>query len=435
MIKIEGREKSTKIFNDLKLCIPGGVNSPVRTTLGLIDTPLVAEKGEGEWVYDSDNNRYIDFCNSWGALIHGHAHPEVLEAAYKQMLTGTTFGITTEIELKLAAKIISLMPSMEKIRFVSSGTEATMTAIRLARGFTKRVPIIKFTGNYHGHVDSLLVKAGSGVVGLNGTSSSAGVPEEVVRQTIALPFNDITAFKKAMNDYEVAAVILEPIAGNMGLVKSSHEFVHALREETAKRGTILIFDEVMNGFRVAKGGAQSLYKIKPDLTTVAKVMGGGFPAAAFGGRAEIMNYLAPLGSVYQAGTLSGNPVAMAAGLKALEILDRPGFYEELERKQRLFLDPLIAYVKENNLKIAIQETLGMFVLFFGAYSIDNMEQAQHLDKDRFRHFFRYMFENGVYLPPSQYEAWFLSQAHTDASLINVQKLILSYFETHKLDLK
>lgn len=435
MIQIDGRQKSHKIFSDLKLCIPGGVNSPVRTTLGLIDTPLVAERGEGEFVYDSDGNRFIDFCNSWGALIHGHAHKEVLEAAYKQMLLGTTFGITTEIEYKLASKILSLMPSIEKIRFVSSGTEATMSAIRLARGYTKRVPIIKFTGNYHGHVDSLLVKAGSGVAGLNGTSSSAGVPEEVVRQTIAIPFNDVSAFKKAMNDYAVAAVIVEPIAGNMGLVKGSDLFIKTLREETQEKGTVLIFDEVMNGFRVAKGGAQSLYKIKPDMTTLAKIIGGGFPAAAFGGRKEIMDYLAPLGSVYQAGTLSGNPVAMAAGLKALEILDRPGFYEELARKQRLFLDPLIEYVKNRNLKVAIQETLGMFVLFFGAYSIDNMEEAQRLDKDRFKHFFRYMFENGVYLPPSQYEAWFLSQAHTDSSLLHVQELIFRYFENYEKNLK
>jgi glutamate-1-semialdehyde 2,1-aminomutase len=429
MIDVEARPHSATIFEHLKKRIPGGVNSPVRSTLGLIDVPMVAERGEKEWIIDADQYRYIDYCMSWGALIHGHAHPEIIQAAYDQMLKGTTYGITTEIELKLAEKILRLMPSMEKIRFVSSGTEATMSALRLARGYTGRVPIIKFAGHYHGHADFLLVKAGSGLFGLNGTSTSAGVSEDTVKQTIVLPFNDVDAFKKVMSEQLVAAVILEPIAGNMGLVKATEEFMTALREETEKQEALLIFDEVMTGFRVAKGGAQSLYGIDPDLTTLAKIMGGGFPAAAFGGKQPIMDRLAPLGPVYQAGTLSGNPVAMAAGLKALEILDRPGFYESLALKQRAFLDPIKEYIAKNNLNVVVQEALGMFCLYFGVKEVKNMSDAEKLDKALFKKFFRYMFDNGIYIPPSQYEAWFLSAAHTDQSLARTQSHIFAFFDS------
>lgn len=331
---------SEAIYKNLCEVIPGGVNSPVRSCLKMGQLPMVVDRAYEDQLIDADGHTYIDFCGSWGALIHGHAHPAILEAVKVRMDKGTSFGITTSIEGELAHEIVKLIDSIEKIRFVSSGTEATMSAVRLARGVTKREVIVKFSGNYHGHADHFLVQAGSGVLEVSPTASSAGVPEEMVKHTINLPYNDVESCRQLFNhpDYRhcIAAVILEPIAANMGVVPASHEFIRYLRSATEEMGALLIFDEVINGFRVGLRGAQEYYSIKPDLTCFGKIIGGGFPAAAFGGRREVMDQLAPLGSVYQAGTLSGNPVAMEAGLQSLKLLQRPGFYEELQAKTDLF---------------------------------------------------------------------------------------------------
>lgn len=431
ILKKETRQRplSQNIYQKLCEVIPGGVNSPVRAGIAMGQTPLVADFAFEDQVVDADGNYFIDYCGSWGALIHGSAHPKILAAAKSRMEKGTTFGMTTAIEEQIARKIIGLIPSIEKIRFVSTGTEATMSAIRLARGFTKREVIIKFSGNYHGHADFFLVKAGSGVAGLH-ASSSAGIPEEFVKHTVCLPFNDVESVLAVFNDPlykdKIAAVILEPIAGNMGVVPASVEFMKALEIETKKHGALLIFDEVMTGFRVALGGAQSIYQVMPDLTCYAKIIGGGFPAAAFGGRKEIMDYLAPLGSVYQAGTLSGNPVAMEAGLKSLELLEAPGFYDELLRKTNIITESVSAYLKEHNIEACIQQAGSMFTLFFGKREVHNAEEAMSLDKERFKSFFKYMFEHGVYIPPLQMEAWFVSAAHTDAHLEKTRDLILNF---------
>lgn len=427
------REKSKQVYDSLCEVIPGGVNSPVRACKDMGQMPLVVDRAEGDCIIDADNHSYIDFCGSWGALLHGHAHPEILAAVSKRLLMGTTFGATSLIEEKLARKVVQLMPSIEKIRFVSSGTEATMSAVRLARGFTGRQLIIKFDGNYHGHADFFLVKAGSGVSQLQ-ASSSQGIPEEMVRHTLCLPFNDIQACREIFSKhaYEIAAVILEPIAGNMGVVPASQEFLHMLREETTKIGALLIFDEVMTGFRVAKGGAQELYNIKPDLTCLAKIVGGGFPAAAFGGRKEIMDFLAPLGPVYQAGTLSGNPVAMEAGLKALELLEAPGFYPYLEEKTHIITKPIRQLIDEKNLNACVQQCGSMFTLFFGTRQVNNMDDARRSDKDAFAAFFRYMFEHGIYIPPLHVEAWFVSAAHTQANLERTRDLILNYLQKRQI---
>ncbi len=420
---------SVETYKGLCEVIPGGVNSPVRACCGENKTPLVADYAFEDQVVDVDGNAYIDYCGSWGALIHGAAHPEILACAKARMDKGTTFGITTPIEEKMARKIVDLIPSVEKIRFVSTGTEATMSAVRLARGFTGRQLIIKFSGNYHGHADFFLVKAGSGVSILN-ASTSAGIPDDLVKQTICLPYNDVEACLEVFNNLEIqnqiAAVILEPIAGNMGLVPASNEFIKMLRDETKKHGALLIFDEVMTGFRVALKGAQSLYQVLPDLTCFAKIIGGGFPAAAFGGRKEIMDCLSPLGSVYQAGTLSGNPVAMEAGLKSLTLLEEPGFYEELERKTNIITEPVRQFIKENDTPACIQQSGSMFTLFFGLKEVTNMETAMKSDQALFKRFFSFMFANGVYIPPLQMEAWFVSNAHTDSHLEKTRNLILEF---------
>ncbi len=426
------RMKSRATYQKLCEVIPGGVNSPVRATAGLEEFPIVADHAYEDQIIDIDGNAYIDYCGSWGALIHGAAHPEILNAAKFRMEKGTTFGMTTPIEEKMARKIVDLIPSIEKIRFVSTGTEATMSAVRLARGFTGKNLIVKFSGNYHGHADFFLVKAGSGVSSLN-ASSSAGIPDDIVKQTICLPYNDVQACLEIFNHLkyqnQIAAVILEPIAGNMGLVPASHEFIQMLAKETKRIGALLIFDEVMTGFRVALGGAQSLYGIIPDLTCFAKIIGGGFPAAAFGGRADIMNCLAPLGSVYQAGTLSGNPVAMEAGLKALELLEKPNVYEELERKTNVITKSVSEYIKTHDLNACIQQAGSMFTLFFGLKKVDNVEEASKLNALQYKQFFSFMFSNGVYVPPLQMEAWFVSTAHKQANLEKTRDLILQFLAT------
>lgn len=429
------RPISQGIYEKLCKVIPYGVNSPVRAFKGIAPYPMVVDSGSGALIKDADGHEFIDYCNSWGALIHGHAHPDILDAVYQRMKKGTSFGITTSIEEQLASKITGLVKSVEKIRFVSSGTEATMSAVRLARGFTGRDLIIKFAGHYHGHADFFLVQAGSGVFTLNPQSSSAGVPQEIVQQTVCLPFNDVEAVRNALRDPEVrtriAGVILEPISGNMGVVPACEEFIQMLREETKKIGAVLIFDEVITGFRVGKQGAQHLYTVKSDLTCLGKIIGGGFPAAAFGGRAEIMDFLAPNGPVYQAGTLSGNPVAMEAGLQALNLLDRDGFYEELEEKTKIITEPVSDMLKQKKVNACLQRVGSMFTLFFGKTSVKNAQDAREVDLEQFAHFFRYLFDRGVYIPPAQHEAWFISMAHQKKHLEKTRDLILEYFECEK----
>lgn len=425
------RDKTKEVYHHLCQLIPGGVNSPARACKSVEQMPMVISHASQDLIYDVDDNSYIDFCGSWGALIHGHAHPTIINAVQKRVLQGTSFGITTAIEGKLAQKIIECIPSIEMIRFVSSGTEATMSAIRLARGFTGRDIVLKFSGNYHGHADFFLVHAGSGLAGLP-RSSSAGIPSEIVQSTLSLPYNDLETCKKILHDSKwkdkIAAVIIEPIAGNMGVVSANQPFLKMLREETQKIGALLIFDEVISGFRVGLSGAQGLFKITPDLTCLGKIMGGGFPAAAFGGRRDIMNALAPLGLVYQAGTLSGNPVAMEAGLQALTLLQDNSFYSELERKTDLITNPVRAFLKEIDYPACVQQVGSMFTLFFGRQDVKHFEDAQQLDLKMFGKFFRFMFENGVYLPPSQHEACFVSMAHTDAHLIKTRNLILDFLK-------
>lgn len=420
---------SQETFEKLKKVVPGGVNSPVRSFKGLDQAPMVVDRGEGDMIIDVDGNRFIDYCMSWGALMHGHAHPQIMEAATKRMLKGSSFGISTAVEELLASKVVELIDSIEKVRFVSSGTEATMSAVRLARGFTKRQMVVKFNGNYHGHADFFLVKAGSGVNNLS-ESSSAGIPPEVVKHVASLTYNDVEGVRDFLRENEVACVILEPIAGNMGVVPSSQEFIQMLREETERQGALLIFDEVMCGFRVGMQGAQGYYGIKPDLTCLGKVVGGGFPVAAFGGRADIMDYLAPDGPVYQAGTLSGNPLAMEGGYQALSMLEKPGFFEEMDRKTDLLLKPIEHYIEEQQLPVCIQRAGSMFTLFFGRKKVTNHEEALGLDVRQFAHFFRHMYGKGVYLPPSQFEAWFVSSVHTEEHLIHTSQLVIDYLHTH-----
>lgn len=426
------RPHSQRIYQQLCQVIPGGVNSPVRACKSMGQMPLVVDHAYRDLVVDADGHAYIDYCGSWGALIHGHAHPTILDAVRKRMEKGTSFGITTALEGEIAQEIVDLIDSIEKIRFVSSGTEATMSVTRLARGFTKREIVVKFSGNYHGHADFFLVQAGSGLLETSPTASSAGIPEDIVKHTVCLPFNDLEACQKlfAHPDYRhrIAAVILEPIAGNMGVVPAEPEFMQFLRQETEKMGALLIFDEVMTGFRVAKRGAQEIYPVRPDLTCFGKIIGGGFPAAAFGGRRDIMDYLAPLGNVYQAGTLSGNPLAMEAGLQSLRLLQQPGFYEELARKTALLVDPIKAYIEENGWNACVQQSGSMFTLFFGKKQVRNLQEALETDTPLFARFFRTMFAKGIYVPPSAHEAWFISSVHEDQHLEKTRDAVLEFLE-------
>ena len=426
------RPKSQKIYQEMCESIPGGVNSPVRSCKSMEQIPMVIDRAKGDLLVDVDENTYIDYCGSWGALIHGHAHPVILQSVNSRMQKGTSFGITTSIEGELAKEIISLIDSVEKIRFVSSGTEATMSAIRLARGFTQRDLIIKFSGNYHGHADFLLIEAGSGVLESCPLASSAGIPNEIIKNTICIPYNDLEACRAlfAHPDFKekIAAVILEPIAANMGVVPADQEFVQFLRRETEKIGALLIFDEVITGFRVGLKGAQGIYPVKPDLTCYGKIIGGGFPAAAFGGRREIMDLLAPLGPVYQAGTLSGNPVAMEAGLQSLRMLQRLGFYEELQEKTDFLLDPIKKKIQENGWNICIQQVGSIFTIFFGTQSVKNLKDVQSGNSAMYASFFRALFEKKIYIPPSQYEAWFVSSVHTEQNLKMTRDEIVNYLE-------
>lgn len=424
------RPNSKRTFKELCTVLPGGVNSPIRAFKAVSQDPLIAAYGIEDQLFDVDGNSYIDYCGSFGALIHGHAHPAIVESIQKATSLGTTFGVSTSIEGAIARKICEMMPAIEKIRFVSSGTEATMSAVRLARGYTGRDLVIKFSGNYHGHADFFLIKGGSSVIDLS-ESSSAGIPQTLIRNSISLPYNDIEVCRSFLRNEEyrnrIAAVIVEPIAGNMGVVPASPDFLNMLREETKNRGTLLIFDEVITGFRVASGGAQALYGVIPDLTCLGKIIGGGLPAAAFGGKREIMDALAPIGAVFQAGTLSGNPLAMAAGLKALELVQQPHFYEELQEKSDFLLNPIEEYLSTHEVNACLQRRGSMFTLFFGCQQVDNFDMLKSVDCNRFAQFFQFLFEQGIYIPPSQYEAWFISQAHKKEHLAKTRDAILKFF--------
>ncbi len=406
------------LFTDARKVIAGGVNSPVRAFASVGGEPVFFKSASGAFVESEDGRRFIDYVGSWGPMILGHAHPAVLEAVTETARRGLSFGAPCLLETSIATKITELVPSIERLRMVSSGTEATMSAIRLARGHTGRDKIVKFEGCYHGHSDSLLIKAGSGALTL-GVPSSPGVPAELAAHTITLPFNDIEAVGQAFDELgaEIACVIVEPIAGNMNMVPPLPGFLESLREACSNTGAVLIFDEVMTGFRVAKGGAQALFGIEPDLTTLGKVVGGGMPAAAFGGRSDIMASLAPDGPVYQAGTLSGNPVAMAAGLATLELIDKPGFYEQLGERTRQLTDGLAAAAAEAGIGLCVEQEGGMFgFVFTDSGPVRSFTQVAAADIGRFKSFFHGMLDEGMYLAPSAFEAGFVSAAHGDSEI-------------------
>lgn len=405
-------ERSQELFRRAATLIPGGVNSPVRACRSVGADPLFIERAQGAWLYDADGNALIDYVGSWGPMILGHRHPAVEEALRKVMERGVSFGAPVDLEVALAEKVISLVPSVEMIRMVNSGTEATMSALRLARGFTGRDLLIKFDGCYHGHGDSFLVDAGSGVATLN-IPGSPGVPEDVTRHTLSLPYNDTEGFRRLMAERggQVAAVIVEPVAGNMGFVRPAEGFLAALREETLKHGALLIFDEVMTGFRVALGGSQELFGIRPDLSTFGKIIGGGLPVGAYGGRRDIMAHVAPSGPVYQAGTLSGNPLAMAAGLATLEEVCKPGFYESLEAKTAKLVEGLAAAAGDAHIPVCCDFIGSMFGLFFTEGPVRNFAEAKTSDLKRFNAYYAGMREKCIYLAPSQFEAGFVSRAH------------------------
>ncbi len=406
--------KSEELFLKAQKCIPGGVNSPVRAFKSVGGTPLFIERAEGAYLYDVDGKRYIDYVGSWGPMIAGHANPEIIEAVQQAASKGLSYGAPTEIEITMAERIKELMPSIEMVRMVSSGTEATMSAIRLARGFTGRDNIVKFEGGYHGHGDSLLVKAGSGALTL-GEPNSPGVPAALAQHTLTLDYNNIEqvdALFKKMGD-EIACIIVEPVAGNMNCIPPVEGFLDKLRQVCDQYGAVLIFDEVMTGFRVALGGAQSVYNITPDLTTLGKIIGGGMPVGAFGGRKDIMQALSPIGPVYQAGTLSGNPIAMTAGLKTLEIISRDGFYEDLNKKTTAFVVDMLAVAKKNNIGLTSNQVGAMFGLFFtDIEGVKSFDEVMQCNVEQFNLFFHGMLEAGINFAPSAYEAGFVSSAHT-----------------------
>jgi glutamate-1-semialdehyde 2,1-aminomutase len=406
------RNNSKNLFKRALTVIPGGVNSPVRACKSVGCEPVFIDHAIGCWVYDADGNRYIDYVGSWGPMILGHRHASVIEAILSVLNRGISFGAPTDLEIELAEMIIEAVPSIEMVRMVNSGTEATMSAIRLARGYTGRDTIIKFDGCYHGHADTLLVEAGSGVATL-GIPGSPGVPQSFVAHTLSLPYNDIDSVKKVMNEKgeKIAAIIVEPIAGNMGLVKPAEGFLKTLRELTHKSGSLLIFDEVMTGFRVAYGGAQSLYGVTPDITTLGKIIGGGLPVGAYGGKREIMEHIAPQGPIYQAGTLSGNPVAMAAGLATLKQIKQPGFYDALDEKAAHLAAGLEKVVEKTGIAASVDRVGSMLGLFFADRKVNNFEDAKTSDLGMFASYYQGMLNKGIYLAPSQFEALFVSSAH------------------------
>jgi glutamate-1-semialdehyde 2,1-aminomutase len=425
--------RSAALFQRAKERIPGGVNSPVRAFKGVGGDPVFIARGQGAYLWDEDGNKYIDYVGSWGPMILGHTHPKVLQAVKEAIERGLSFGAPTRVEVEMAELVCRLVPSIEKVRLVSSGTEATMSAIRLARGFTGRDKILKFEGCYHGHADSLLVKAGSGALTL-GVPTSPGVPADLAAHTLTLEYNNGDQVRElfAKHGKEIACVIVEPVAGNMNCVPPVKGFLETLREVCTQHGAVLIFDEVMTGFRVALGGAQALYGIKPDLTTLGKVIGGGMPVGAFGGRAEIMNRIAPDGPVYQAGTLSGNPVAMAAGMTMLNELSKPGFFEALTLKTRTLMDGLKARAKQADVPLSTHAVGGMFGVYFTKEPvIERFSQVMACDVERFRKFFHGMLREGVYLAPSAFEAGFVSAAHSERDIVETLDIAERVFQTLK----
>ena len=406
------------LFQEACKYIPGGVNSPVRAFKGVGGEPIFFKKAQGAQVVAADDRRYIDYVGSWGPMILGHAHPQVIRAVQEVAADGLSFGAPTELETRLARRVIELMPSIELVRFVSSGTEATMSALRLARGFTGRDTIVKFEGCYHGHSDSLLIKAGSGALTL-GIPTSPGVPKSLAQHTVTLNYNDIDQVQRVFRQIgaEVACVIVEPVAGNMNCIPPAPDFLQTLRRECDRCGALLIFDEVMTGFRVALGGAQALYGVRPDLTTLGKIIGGGMPVGAFGGRRDVMQQLAPLGPVYQAGTLSGNPVAMIAGLTTLDLIATPGFHQRLGAMTDVLVEQLRGAADGAGVALATNHVCGMFGFFFTAErSVDTYAKVMACDVERFKRFFHGMLAQGVYLAPSAFEAGFLSAAHSAADI-------------------
>ncbi len=415
--------KSQDLFNRAQASIPGGVNSPVRAFNGVGGTPLFITHAEGAHTFDADGNKYIDYVGSWGPMILGHNHPEIKQAVHEAVERGLSYGAPTEAEIDMAEKVKELVPSIDSVRMVNSGTEATMSAIRLARGYTGRDKILKFEGCYHGHADSLLVKAGSGALTL-GVPNSPGIPEDFAKHTLTVSFNNLDEVKAVFEKYpeDIACIIIEPVAGNMNCIPPVEGFLEGLRDICDQYKSVLIFDEVMTGFRVALGGAQAYYNITPDLTCLGKVIGGGMPVGAFGGKKEIMDFVAPVGPVYQAGTLSGNPIAMAAGLKALELLCQPGLHDELEAKSKAICEGFQAAADKAGIPLTTNYAGGMYGFFFtDADKVTSYQQATQCDLERFKRFFHLMLEEGVYLAPSAFEAGFVCAAHDDEAIAQTIK--------------
>jgi glutamate-1-semialdehyde 2,1-aminomutase len=423
-------KKNETLFERAQRSIPGGVNSPVRAFRAVGGTPLFFERAAGPYLWDADGKQYIDYVGSWGPMVAGHNPPSVVAAVQQAAARALSFGAPTEAEIELAELVCRLVPSIEMVRVVSSGTEATMTAIRLARGYTGRNAIVKFDGCYHGHADPLLVKAGSGALTF-GNPSSAGVPADTAAHTVVLQYNDTPSVRElfAAKGREIACVIVEPVAGNMNLVVPAPGFLEALREECTRHGALLIFDEVMTGFRVAQGGAQARFGIRPDLTTLGKVIGGGMPVGAVGGRRDIMEKLAPLGPVYQAGTLSGNPVAVAAGLATLKLVQEPGFQERVEAATRALVQGLVAEAKKAGVKFSAQSIGSMFGLYFSERAPSSLAEVMRTDREHFNRFFHAMLERGIYLAPSAYESGFVSAAHGKLEIDKTLAAAREAFET------
>ena len=427
-------EKSIALFNQAKSLMPGGVNSPVRAFKNINGNPIFFEKAQGAYLYDADGNKYIDYIGSWGPMIMGHSHPDVVNAIKKQVDLGTSYGAPTSLESDVASLIIKNVPSIEKIRMVNSGTEATMSAIRLARGYTNRNKIIKFDGCYHGHVDSLLIKAGSGVSTF-GLPDSPGIPKDLAKHTITCPYNDVEAFIEIFNSVkdDLASVIVEPIAGNMGFVPGTEEFLKTIRSYTETNNSLLIFDEVMSGFRVSLGGAQEIFNIKPDLTALGKVIGGGLPVGAFGGKEEIMNYLAPEGPVYQAGTLSGNPLAMAAGATLLNLLITQNPFTELEEKAKLMLNGLKEIMISSGIPFSTNQIGGMFGFFFSEELPKNIDDVSKTNDEMFSSFINACIKNGIYFAPSKYEAGFISATHGNMEIDKTLEVVNKIVKTGEIN--
>jgi glutamate-1-semialdehyde 2,1-aminomutase len=411
------RTQSEALFQEAQQFIPGGVNSPVRAFKAVGGNPLFIAKAKGPRITDVDGNEFIDYVSSWGPMIFGHAHPKIVDAVSKQAQLGTSFGAPTELETKLARMVVDAVPSIDSVRLVSSGTEATLSALRLARGFTGRDKIVKFEGCYHGHGDSLLVKAGSGVLSL-GLPDCPGIVSDLAKNTLNVPYNDAQAVKELFSKMgkEIACLIVEPVGGNMGVVPPQPGFLELLREVTAESGALLIFDEVITGFRVSYGGAQKLFGVTPDLTCLGKIIGGGLPVGAYGGKKEIMDHIAPVGAVYQAGTLSGNPLAVTAGIEMLNLLSQPGVYDDLEAKSERLCNGFKENVKKSGVTATFTRVGSIFSMFFTDQEIINFDSVKTSDTDLFKRYFNAMLEEGIYIAPSQFEAGFMSAVHTDADI-------------------